>query len=233
MQRDRGSKNGVRAVRHLPLVFTALSSGLVSCSSAVEASPVSNLKSDERIVFFATDARPSEDGRSWRVPIHAWVHELESTRVRKAAFAATLKAKYGLEVTAKTTANFDRRTRLFVVDNERGKRVVVRLAGKTFSLPETQPNGHTTAEIQLDAASVSKVAQNGKLTFSAVLPTGDTRRFSGNVNVVARRGISVISDIDDTVKITEVTDRKAMLDRTFFRDFEAAPGMAELYTSWA
>ena len=220
-------------MRSITLIFAVLSAGRVSCSYSPEDQPVSNIKSDERIVFSTTDAWLSEDRRSWTVPIHAWVYEPETTSVRKAALAVTLKTKHGLEATAETKANFDRRTQLFVVDNERGKRPVVQLAGKVFSLPKTQPNGHTTSHIQLDMAAISGATQDGKLTYSVVLPTGDTRKFQGNINVVSPKGISVISDLDDTVKVTEVTDRKAMLDRTFFRDFEAVPGMAKLYTSWA
>ena len=53
------------------------------------------------------------------------------------------------------------------------------------------------------------------------------------MNLVAPEGIAVISDIDDTVKVSEVTDRAALFDRTFFRDFEPAPGMAALYRRWA
>ncbi|MCP3902712.1 MAG: DUF2183 domain-containing protein [Planctomycetes bacterium] len=194
---------------------------------------MSSLKTDERVVFFTTDARRSDDGRSWTVPIHAWVHELDDTRARKAVFAAVLKKTYGLVPTPETAANFDDRVRLFVVDNERGKRVVIRLAGETFSLPPTEANGHATVEIQLDATVAAGAARDGTLEFTAVLPEGDERVFAGRVNLVEPDGLSVISDIDDTVKLTEVTDRAAMFDRTFFRDFEPAPGMPELYRRWA
>ena len=39
----------------------------------------------------------------------------------------------------------------------------------------------------------------------------------------------MISDIDDTIKITEVRDRHAALRNTFLREFQAVPGMAEFY----
>ena len=43
----------------------------------------------------------------------------------------------------------------------------------------------------------------------------------------------VISDIDDTVKITEVRDRHAMLRNTFLREFQPVPGMADFYQTLA
>jgi len=43
-------------------------------------------------------------------------------------------------------------------------------------------------------------------------------------------GVSVISDIDDTVKVTEIpAGEPEVLKNTFFRDFVAAPCMPEMY----
>ena len=148
----------------------ALCASVLSCSPAAPPPAVSTLRADERVVFFTTDARLSEDGRFWKVPIHAWVHEPEETKTRKAIFAGVMKEKYGLAATPETAANFDRRVALFVVDNERGKRVVIEIAGKTFELPPTEANGHASMEVDLDAALVSETAQDGTLAFSAVLP---------------------------------------------------------------
>jgi phosphatidate phosphatase APP1 len=39
----------------------------------------------------------------------------------------------------------------------------------------------------------------------------------------------VISDIDDTIKITEVRNRHALLRNTFLREFTSVPRMAEFY----
>jgi phosphatidate phosphatase APP1 len=42
----------------------------------------------------------------------------------------------------------------------------------------------------------------------------------------------VISDIDDTIKVSNVNDKKALLQNTFVRPYEAVEGMAALYTEW-
>jgi len=45
-----------------------------------------------------------------------------------------------------------------------------------------------------------------------------------------KSAISVISDIDDTIKITEIpAGPKVVVWNTFFRDFAAASGMATMY----
>ena len=46
-------------------------------------------------------------------------------------------------------------------------------------------------------------------------------------------GISVVSDIDDTIKQSSVRDRRELLLNTFARPFAAAPGMAARYRELA
>jgi phosphatidate phosphatase APP1 len=45
--------------------------------------------------------------------------------------------------------------------------------------------------------------------------------------------VSVLSDLDDTIKISEVRDREALLRNTFLKPFRPVPGMAEIYSAWA
>ena len=55
----------------------------------------------------------------------------------------------------------------------------------------------------------------------------------GTVYFVPPRGVSIISDIDDTVKVTAVLETEEMLANTFLREFKAVPGMDRLYGIWA
>jgi phosphatidate phosphatase APP1 len=44
----------------------------------------------------------------------------------------------------------------------------------------------------------------------------------------------VISDIDDTIKVTDILDGKdVILQNTFFRKAKEIPGMSNVYRSWA
>lgn len=54
----------------------------------------------------------------------------------------------------------------------------------------------------------------------------------GRLHCIAADGLSVISDIDDTVKLTNVGDRRELLANTFLRQFRAVPGMVDLYREW-
>ena len=45
--------------------------------------------------------------------------------------------------------------------------------------------------------------------------------------------MTVISDIDDTVKVSEVTDRQKLLVNTFLRPFRVVDGIPALYRKWS
>jgi phosphatidate phosphatase APP1 len=49
------------------------------------------------------------------------------------------------------------------------------------------------------------------------------------VRLIPPQGISVISDIDDTIKISGVTSKKELLTNTFLKEFRAVPGMVDFY----
>jgi len=75
-----------------------------------------NISHDENVIFFRTDA---------------WFNAETNL------FAKSLEKSYQLEVTEKNKANFLRRTNLMVADNERGKQLVINLAGKLYPLKKS------------------------------------------------------------------------------------------------
>ena len=193
----------------------------------------SNIKSDEHVVFFRTSAWLDEPAQEWRIPIHGWIYEPEDSVTRMGLFASILEEKYELVPDEETEANFARRLNLLIADNERGKQIVINIAGQTFVLPKSTPDGHFKTTLKIPVDDAEPFTRNSKIGFSAVVEDDEPRHFAGEVLLVEPTGLSIISDIDDTVKISEVTARKALLERTFLLDFAAAPGMAALYDSWS
>jgi len=210
--------------------------GWPNCAFAVAADAppgVSDIEPDERVVFFNTAAWLDEDRAQWNIPVHAWIYEPESSVVRKGLFAELLEEKYGLVVGPESQAYFDRRTNLLIADNERGKTLVVRIAGQDITLPESEPNGHVSGVLQFPAESIDAIADRGHVRFFAVTGTRETRHFEADVRLLPPRGVGVISDIDDTVKISQVTDHRQLLENTFYRPFRPVPGMPALYRDLA
>ena len=85
----------------------------------------------------------------------------------------------------------------------------------------------------MPAEELGAFGDGASLPFTAVMGESEHREFGGEVRLVGSNGFSVISDIDDTVKVSHVMDRRQLLENTFLLDFVAAPGMAGTYRRWA
>ncbi len=224
------------------LITSALAQ--MSCGNSIDTDKraenntmYSNIKTDETIVFFRTSAWLDESKNIWHVPIHGWVYEPQNSQVRKAAFSKLLQKKYNLSVSEENQEIFDRRVNLLLADNERNKKVIVKLGEKLYLMPSSEANGHFTTILEIRAEELSP-DEHGLIRYEAfslnktAAQHNNMRTFSGESLLLSPHGHSVISDIDDTVKTSHVTDRKNLLNYTFLKDFEAVDNMADLYRSW-
>lgn len=206
---------------------------LLLSAPATAKENVSGLHDDDHLVFFRTSAWLDTQTDTWHLPIHGWIYEPQESQYRKGAIATVLRQRFDLRVNSGTEANFDRRVNLMLADNERGKQAVIQIGGRVHTLPESGPNGHFETTIMIPASEIEHIARGNIVSYSTVISSRDQRVFSGQVCLVPPAGISVISDIDDTIKISFVTDHAKLFDYSFFRDFEAVPGMAALYRDWS
>jgi phosphatidate phosphatase APP1 len=187
------------------------------------------LRADERVLLFTTSARLADDGQSWIVPIHGWVFEPEQDDpLGRAGIAAARKA-IDLDEAAVEGAIFTERIGWFLVDNQRGKKVVLRIAGVEHAFGPTDSGGHFRGSMLVPAERVAAAAQDGVLPAEILSPAHPAGTFTGRILLVEPRGLSVLSDVDDTIKVSEVLDKKVLLRNTFERAFVAAAGMPQLY----
>ncbi len=197
-----------------------------ACAANAQAKPLAN---DEQVLFVPAVARAVGAGRI-EVAIEAWVHEPEPRPGLSTAFARYLKLDLDA-LPAPQRELFLARTQLFRVDSERRKVLRVRFAdGTTADLPRTGADGRSRARIEVDAALVG---MRGWVAFEALTAGDDARRFEGRALHVPDEGISVVSDIDDTIKHSFVGSRRELLLNTFARPFVAAPGMVARYRELA
>ncbi len=198
---------------------------LMQVDAAAFASPI---KSDEEIIFFPTAARPSTDNLQWILPIRAWVFEPEHDSLWRRGALGGLALTLGLDDSATDNEIFRERARWFLVDNERGKSFKLTI-WKDRPLGPSQPNGHLLGDVTLQRRGAGAEPGSFWLRYAAILPPGDKRRFRGEALFPGTAGISVISDIDDTIKVGDVTDKQALLANTFLKPFEATPGTPSAY----
>ncbi len=182
----------------------------------------------DEVVVFDTSAAPTADRSGWVVPLHAWVRD--DRPLGPVPGLVDLAAR-ALELTPDPADEdiFRERARPFLADDESWREVKVRVAGRLRTLPLTDSEGHARSTVVLPR----RAGAPASVPVNAVLPRGDHRRVRGRVHLVGPTGVSVISDVDDTVKVSDVVDRTELLANTFLRPFRPVPGMPELYGSWA
>jgi phosphatidate phosphatase APP1 len=191
----------------------------------------SEIKADEEIVLFTTMGSRADSGAGWDLDIRGCVYEPERWRLGLGLLEETLGLRH-IRMTPAEQARFKARARLFMVDHERGKRIVVHVGGKDFQLQKSRADGQFFGKAHI---SDTEARQTGarRVTIRAVLPSEDKRVFSGQVELVEPTGFTIVSDIDDTIKLTEVTNRSALLRNTFLEVFKPVPHMAEVFRGWA
>jgi phosphatidate phosphatase APP1 len=194
---------------------------------------VSEVSREERLVLFATAAHRHPNRSGWNVPVHGRVFSPPQGRTAKAALALALKTGFGVSPDAASRYVFDERCALMLASNRAGRRIVVSVGGADHQLAPTDRYGQFRGEIFLPDAVAATFAPSGRVEITARLASRDHRRFTGHATLLAVEGLSIISDIDDTVKVTHVASRRRMMALTFLEAFQAVAGMAERYRTWA
>lgn len=190
------------------------------------------VESDEVVILFPTAAHQEEDSRQWLVPIHGWIHEPEEDGVWRGALLREIQEPLQLAEDDPRRAILNERLRLFLVDNERGKRIGIRLGGTTHVMPASDKDGHFVGEIRIGRQEAAQLAPHGRLRVRVQTAAEDQREFIGEVHLLPFTGRSIVSDLDDTVKISEVTDKKRLIENAFVEPFRPVPGMSGLYRRW-
>ncbi len=190
---------------------------------------------DAHIVTYPTYALPV-DGGAWRLNIAGLVYETPPLTIRQKMLVRLLGKRMRVEPTELESDLFRSRVAPFFHEPQKRVELIVRIGDAEFRLHRgTRRNGSFVDWLRLPAAVIDALAESDdsghRLIRYQVRPTGDGYAPSadGLVRLVAHQGLSVISDIDDTIKETLVDDRRELLVNTFLRSFRPVEGMADVY----
>jgi hypothetical protein len=193
----------------------------------------SALKPDETVTLFPALGWASGDG--WELDLRGIIFEAGEFPRQADAIGRLL----GIDVDQLNAVErqiLSRRASAFLVDHERGKDLVMEFAGAPVRFEKSAVNGHFETRHRLSAAQArSSGLLEGVRPVTAQIQTsaGTTREVEILVQLLQTNGWSVISDIDDTIKVSHVLDKPTMLRATFCQPFQAVPGMAAAYQHWA
>lgn len=190
--------------------------------------PLTNLADEDRVVLFPTLGHLSQDGRQWIVNLHGDVSAATHLTLGKRLLLKLLQRTMRASNEAFASELFQERIARFVARDRPGRRIAVQIGDTLLPLPKkSRRNGHFQAAVkisrdELPADEVVPVAVHG---------AGESA--TGAVRLLGRQGLSIISDIDDTLKHSFVACKRTLLANTFLKPFETIPGMAGLFRDWA
>lgn len=203
--------------------------------------PLSNLKPGQRATLFPSLGYYDLKRHCWR----SWVHGrvFIDGQIPLGTRLLLRGLKKAMKVTPEQVASetFQRRIDGFLAAPGRSRRIVLQIAGQHYRLRRrTRRNGafYGTLTLPQEVFQHSPSALNGRSLVTSIEllrssdEFGENQAIAGQLHVVSPRGVSVISDIDDTIKMTEATSRSEMLANTFLRPFEVVDGMSQLYRNW-
>jgi hypothetical protein len=194
------------------------------------------LRRDKDVIVYPTYGyRKEGDEGTWIIRLRIWVSKARRVPV-PSAFLAPFTAEMG-ELSADEVERLRTRIAHFVADDDSAERVSVRFdedpSGRSYDLPgETDFNGLLMTELELPDASAQAIlaaqgSTNGWIDFTAAAEGFEGK---GRARLVEPVGESVISDIDDTIKITEVpAGPRVLLRNTFLRDYKPVEEMIGRY----
>jgi phosphatidate phosphatase APP1 len=201
--------------------------------------PLTTLRSEDRVVLFPSLGHLSRDGQHWIVNVHG---DVSSAAVRptlgKRLLLKLLQRSMRASDEAFAGELFRERIARFVAHDRPGRRIAVRVGERLVTLPrKSRPNGHFHAAMRVPVGLAQELAA-GNVEDGALLPldvcqSDQTVATTGQVRLLNRTGVSIISDIDDTLKHSFVACKRTLLVNTFLRPFETIPGMAGLFRDWA
>jgi len=138
---------------------------------------------------------------------------------------------------------FGERVTPFMAKCKPRPRISVKIGDRQFEFEKkTKRTGRFEQRFLLDADHVRSLpgAGTGTIDYQIFVSGCENVRkqksdssVSGKICLIPTQGISVVSDIDDTIKETCVGNRHELLHNTFLREFKSVPEMAEIYQQWA
>lgn len=196
---------------------------------------------DEVVTIYPTYGY-QQDG-NWLIPMRIWVHE---SRTVAELGARKLVAEIG-DTSPNEIVNFRSRIADFLADSESREEVLfafdrdpdqqhIQVRDSDDHTLKSDLNGVIEGGIALPLkrAAVLLQAQESRNGWLSISVTSNGHTGKGRVRLIEPEGISVISDIDDTIKVTEIpAGTEVVVRNTLLRDYKTAPEMAVKYGEWS
>ncbi len=202
------------------------------------ASPVTNLAGDERVALFPSLGHQTDGGRTWQIPVHGEIYAHGRVGLGKRFLLKMLQRAMKAPDAEMQGELFRARIARFLANDCKGRVLAVRCGDEApVATKRSRSNGHFFGMLRIAADSLAPTVppspgETTPIELKVVRPGGEPVA-AGRAYLLSRQGLSVISDIDDTLKHSHVACKRSLLANTFLRQFEPVEGMSEVYRGWS
>ncbi len=187
------------------------------------------MPSDKEITVYPTYGYRT--GATWTIPMRIWVHKRRRIETLPDDLLRVVldDERGGPLPSEQEVIRCRERVADFLADDDSGEEVSFKFDAddKVYRFEsKTDGNGLVTGQFEAPGALA------GWLTVTAEVkgPFAQVHQGMGRVRLLEPEGKSVVSDIDDTIKVSEIpAGGRIVLRNTFLRDYVAAEGMRDRY----
>jgi phosphatidate phosphatase APP1 len=191
-----------------------------------------------QVAVYDAYARIHPRHREWQMVIRGSVGTPRPDSIRRRLFLRIVQRALRFTDEQMASEVFQDRVRDFLMVPEKRCEIQVSLNGADVVLPKkTRSDGSFLSSVLLSHSLLSDFStrlDSPQKTFriETVTVGGVEQEIEAEAELIPPEGVSVISDIDDTLKLSQVGDRLSLLANTFLRPFAPVPGMADVYRIW-
>ncbi|CAF2712169.1 unnamed protein product [Rotaria sp. Silwood2] len=198
------------------------------------------------MILFPNTGFQRKDG-NWRLNVYGWRFKRSSRNKFLGESSSTLGERIArLLATPEQIVYFNdtfQRDRLkpFMVKGKKDEEILIIIGKNNNFTTKTDSDGQFRTSFIMSDVDVQKLKSTSKkdqvITYKAVGDNADL--WEGKIHLLQRYGLSIISDIDDTIKISEVLDKIRLAANTFIHSFRVVEGkcvyfvgMPQVYHGW-
>jgi len=179
---------------------------LVTTQECALFSDTSCINDDEFVEMFESYASIDEGSLEAIFTLRGWIYESNANSLTRASFLTLLELEIGtIKASEKSLYS---KIDPFLTDNQSGEIIKVLIGKKVYSMDPSLSSGNFSGTIRLTQEELQAIykAQSSEeyISYKVLLPSDETRVIEGKVKVLSNSGTIVVSDVDDTIKVSEV-----------------------------
>jgi len=164
--------------------------------------------------------------------IRGWIYESDANLASRFTFLSLLEGYIDASVTE--PQDIERRVDPFLSTVQEDEILKIQIGQNYYEMKASSSSGNFSGEIRLSSAEAVDIinAQGGSdaISYRIILTKADSRVIEGEVALLSQGGTVVISDIDDTIKVSEVyVSKSRLLENTFYNKARVVNAMDTLF----